>query len=101
VAVRGEHACSWCPGARPAPGVSCTCYCNSCGVHVPVTDFKRRTMAMQAHERGLNSDLLLAFLKPLLRERADLRVVIMSASMNEALFSDYFGGCPVLRVEGR
>jgi hypothetical protein len=55
----------------------------------------------QAHERGLNSDQLLAFLKPLLRERADLRVVIMSASMDEALFSNYFGGCPVLQVEGR
>ncbi len=55
----------------------------------------------QAHERGLNTDLLLAFLKPLLKTREDLRVVIMSASMDTSLFSNYFSGCPVLQIDGR
>jgi hypothetical protein len=55
----------------------------------------------QAHERGLDIDMLLAHLKPLLEVQKDLRVVIMSASMDEALFSDYFGSCPVFRLQGR
>ena len=43
------------------------------------------------HERHLTGDLLLAVLRSLLRERADLRVVLMSATINTKMFADYFG----------
>jgi len=55
----------------------------------------------EAHERSLHTDILLGFLRGLLRRREDLRVVIMSATLNAKLFSDFFDSAPVLRVEGR
>ena len=52
------------------------------------------------HERSLDSDFLLALLKQMLPLRPDLRIVLMSATVNEKQFSDYFGGCPILRIPG-
>ena len=47
----------------------------------------------EAHERTSDGDFLLMVLRRLLRKRADLRVVLMSATLDATLFSDYFGGC--------
>lgn len=55
----------------------------------------------EVHERGLNQDVILAHLKQLLRERADLRVVVMSATIAEQDFAEYFGGAPIVKVPGR
>ena len=56
----------------------------------------------EAHERSLHTDLLLSFMKKLLPRRQDLRVVITSATIDPALFSQYFGGdCPIVKVSGR
>ncbi|KAL2612119.1 hypothetical protein R1flu_023811 [Riccia fluitans] len=55
----------------------------------------------EAHERSLNTDLLLAMLKSTLRKRPDLKVVIMSATADAELLSAYFGSGEVLRVPGR
>lgn len=55
----------------------------------------------EAHERSLNIDFLLGYLKLLLKRRSDLRVVISSATMNAASFSDFFGGAPVIEAQGR
>ncbi|EDV46119.1 putative ATP-dependent RNA helicase DHX57 [Drosophila erecta] len=55
----------------------------------------------EVHERSEESDFLLLILKNLLRERKDLKVILMSATLNAALFSDYFGGAPVLDIPGR
>jgi len=56
----------------------------------------------EAHERSLHTDLLLCFIKELLPRRGDLRVVITSATIDPALFNQYFGGdCPIVRVPGR
>lgn len=56
----------------------------------------------EAHERSLHTDLLLCFIKELLPRREDLRVVITSATIDPALFNQYFGGdCPIVRVPGR
>ena len=54
------------------------------------------------HERGVESDLLLGMVK-LLRQtvRPDLRVVVMSATLDAGPVSEYFGGCPVVTSEGR
>ncbi len=55
----------------------------------------------EAHERSLNIDFLLGYLKQLLPKRPDLRVVITSASIDTERFSQAFGGAPVVEVSGR
>ncbi|XP_010491706.1 PREDICTED: ATP-dependent RNA helicase DEAH12, chloroplastic [Camelina sativa] len=55
----------------------------------------------EAHERSLNTDLLLALLKELLCRRVDLRLVIMSATADACQLSDYFFGCGKFLVNGR
>ncbi|KAH8273341.1 hypothetical protein KR018_003934 [Drosophila ironensis] len=55
----------------------------------------------EVHERSEESDFLLLILKNLLRERKDLKVILMSATLNATLFSEYFGGAPVLDIPGR
>jgi ATP-dependent helicase HrpA len=55
----------------------------------------------EAHERSLNIDFLLGYLKNLLERRKDLRVVVSSATMDAGMFSEYFDGAPVVNVEGR
>ncbi|CUF02732.1 DEAD/DEAH box RNA helicase, putative [Bodo saltans] len=55
----------------------------------------------EIHERGVDTDFLLILLKDLLLRRNDLKVVLMSATMNSELFSHYFGGAPVINIAGR
>lgn len=55
----------------------------------------------EAHERSLNIDFVLGYLKNLLCKRKDLRVVVSSATMDAGKFSEYFNGAPVVNVEGR
>lgn len=58
----------------------------------------------EAHERSLNVDFLLGYLKQLLPKRPDLKVIITSATIDPKRFSDHFGGaalCPVIEVSGR
>lgn len=55
----------------------------------------------EVHERSLNIDFLLGYLKQLLLRRPDLKLIITSATLEVARFSEYFGGAPVIAVEGR
>ncbi|KAJ3589989.1 hypothetical protein NHX12_007946 [Muraenolepis orangiensis] len=55
----------------------------------------------EVHERHLHCDFLLGVLRSLLSHRPDLRLILMSATINIKLFSDYFAGAPVLQVPGR
>ena len=55
----------------------------------------------EAHERSLNIDFLLGCLKNLLERRADLKVVVSSATLDAERFSEFFGGAPIVTVEGR
>ncbi|RMD71685.1 MAG: DEAD/DEAH box helicase, partial [Gammaproteobacteria bacterium] len=55
----------------------------------------------EAHERSLNIDFLLGYAKRLLEKRADLKLIISSATLDVERFSRHFGRAPVLRVEGR
>ena len=63
------------------------------GVDVVVLD--------EFHERHLDSDLALALLRRLQRSRPELRIVIMSATLDAAPVARYLDQCPVLRSEGR
>ncbi|GMP25974.1 hypothetical protein CsSME_00002606 [Camellia sinensis var. sinensis] len=55
----------------------------------------------EAHERSLNTDLLLALIKNLLRQKPDLRLVIMSATADAHQLAEYFFGCGTFQVVGR
>src|SRR5205814_1980087 len=55
----------------------------------------------EAHERSVNIDFLLGYLKQLLEKRSDLKVVITSATIDAERFSRHFGGAPVIEVSGR
>ncbi|HEY6609727.1 MAG TPA: ATP-dependent RNA helicase HrpA, partial [Pseudomonas sp.] len=55
----------------------------------------------EAHERSLNIDFLLGYLKTLLPRRPDLKVIITSATIDLERFSKHFGDAPVVEVSGR
>jgi len=55
----------------------------------------------EAHERSLNIDFILGYLKRLLPSRPDLKVIITSATIDPDRFSTHFGGAPVIEVSGR
>ena len=55
----------------------------------------------EAHERSLNIDFLLGYLKRLGRRRPDLKIVVTSATIDPERFAAHFGGAPIIRVEGR
>jgi ATP-dependent RNA helicase DHX29 len=55
----------------------------------------------EVHERSIESDFLLIVLKKLLARRKELKVVLMSATVDAEKFSKYMGGAPVLNVPGR
>jgi hypothetical protein len=55
----------------------------------------------EAHERSLNIDFLLGFIKQVLPRRPDLRVIISSATLATERFAQFFGGAPVIEVSGR
>jgi len=55
----------------------------------------------EAHERSLNIDFLLGYLKRLLPRRPDLRLVVTSATIDAERFARHFDGAPVIEVSGR
>ncbi|WP_184616789.1 ATP-dependent RNA helicase HrpA [Sphaerisporangium krabiense] len=55
----------------------------------------------EAHERSLNIDFILGYLKQLLPRRPDLKVIITSATIDPERFSRHFGDAPVIEVSGR
>ena len=55
----------------------------------------------EAHERSLNIDFLLGYLKNLMLRRKDLKLVVTSATIDAERFSRHFGGAPVIEVSGR
>ena len=55
----------------------------------------------EAHERSLNIDFLLGYLKQLLPKRPDLKVIVTSATIDAERFSTHFNGAPVIEVSGR
>lgn len=55
----------------------------------------------EAHERSLNIDILLGFLKRILERRRDLKVIISSATLDVELFSDFFNSAPIIEVPGK
>ncbi|UNI14744.1 RNA helicase [Purpureocillium takamizusanense] len=55
----------------------------------------------EAHERALNTDILMGLFKKILQRRRDLKLIVTSATMNAKRFSDFFGGAPEFTIPGR
>ena len=55
----------------------------------------------EAHERTLSTDILFGLLKEILPKRPELKVVVMSATLNAERFQSYFSGSPLIDVPGR
>ncbi|MDP2823536.1 MAG: ATP-dependent RNA helicase HrpA [Sulfuritalea sp.] len=55
----------------------------------------------EAHERSLNIDFLLGYLRQLLPKRPELKVIVTSATLDAERFSKHFDGAPVIEVSGR
>ncbi|KAI8645378.1 P-loop containing nucleoside triphosphate hydrolase protein [Parasitella parasitica] len=55
----------------------------------------------EAHERTLETDVLFGLLKQTHRQRPDLKILIMSATLDVAKFSDFFDECPIFEIPGR
>ncbi|XP_066481425.1 putative ATP-dependent RNA helicase DHX57 [Tiliqua scincoides] len=55
----------------------------------------------EVHERTEESDFLLLVLKDIMVQRPDLRILLMSATLNAELFSQYFNACPIVNIPGR
>ncbi|XP_034719947.1 putative ATP-dependent RNA helicase DHX57 isoform X1 [Etheostoma cragini] len=55
----------------------------------------------EVHERTEESDFLLLVLKDLIMQRPDLKIILMSATLNAKLFSEYFYDCPTVHIPGR
>ncbi|CDH15745.1 related to Pre-mRNA-splicing factor ATP-dependent RNA helicase PRP16 [Zygosaccharomyces bailii ISA1307] len=55
----------------------------------------------EAHERSLNTDVILGLFKRLLARRRDIKLIITSATINATKFSSFFGGAPLFTIPGR
>ena len=56
-------------------------------------------MVDEAHERSLNIDFILGLLKQVLETRPEFKVIVSSATINAQVFSEYFGECPIVKIE--
>ena len=55
----------------------------------------------EAHERALNTDVLMGLIKKVLARRRDLKLIVTSATLNSERFSNFFGGAPSFFIPGR
>lgn len=55
----------------------------------------------EVHERTIDSDFLLIVLRRLMQKRPDLKLILMSATLEAQRFSNYLGGVPVMNIPGR
>eukprot|EP00850_Spirogloea_muscicola_P021523 SM000252S09075 [mRNA] locus=s252:79854:86589:- [translate_table: standard] len=69
-------------------------------VKSPMLEGVTHVVVDEIHERGMNEDFLIIVLRDLLPRRRDLRLVLMSATINAHLFSKYLGGAPMAHIPG-
>lgn len=55
----------------------------------------------EAHERTLATDILMGLLKEVVKQRSDLKIIIMSATLDAGKFQEYFDNAPLMTIPGR
>lgn len=55
----------------------------------------------EIHERDINTDFALVILRGMIEAYPNLRVILMSATIDTQMFTEYFGNCPIVEIEGR
>lgn len=55
----------------------------------------------EIHERDVNSDFIMVILRDMVHTYPDLRIILMSATIDTTLFTDYFNNCPIIEISGR
>ncbi|CAH3166121.1 unnamed protein product [Porites evermanni] len=55
----------------------------------------------EIHERDINTDFVLVILRGMVQAYPNLRVILMSATIDTQMFTEYFGNCPIVEIEGR
>merc|ERR1712167_188493 len=55
----------------------------------------------EAHERSINTDILFGILKKSAERRRDLKLIVTSATLDSAKFSNFFGNAPIFEIPGK
>lgn len=70
-------------------------------MNCPLLDQYGVLMLDEAHERTLATDILMGLIKEIVKHRSDIKIVVMSATLDAGKFQNYFDSCPLLSVPGR
>lgn len=66
----------------------------------PLLDHITHLVLDEVHDRDINCDVILAVVKTILKVNQNIRIILMSATIEASLFSSYFDGAPVIQIDG-